>query len=178
MDKGGDWQGYLDAIAKEHAPIARFATAEELANFFVFLCSDRASYSVDQPTSLMAACSKSSPEPPSQDKTKTSPQLMNPIGIHFGYWTQYWDVDQLPFVEKARKTGFDVLEVRAQKIARMSKAELDALKGAAADAGLEPTYSIGMTEDMDLVSEDVSVRKNGVTLLQNLCRNMKHMGGR
>jgi D-psicose/D-tagatose/L-ribulose 3-epimerase len=103
---------------------------------------------------------------------------MNPIGIHFGYWTQYWDVDQLPFVEKARKTGFDILEVRAQKIARMSKAELDALKGAAADAGLELTYSIGMTEDMDMVSEDASVRKNGVTLLQNLCRNMKHMGGK
>jgi D-psicose/D-tagatose/L-ribulose 3-epimerase len=103
---------------------------------------------------------------------------MNPIGIHFGYWTQYWDVDQLPFVEKARKAGFDVLEVRAQKIARMSKAELDALKGAAADAGLELTYSIGMTEDMDMVSEDASVRKNGVTLLQDLCRNMKHMGGK
>jgi 3-oxoacyl-[acyl-carrier protein] reductase len=45
-DNGGDWQGYLDAIAKEHAPIARFGTPEELANFFVFLCSDRASYSV------------------------------------------------------------------------------------------------------------------------------------
>ena len=45
-DKGGDWQGYLDAIAKEHAPIARFGSPEELANFFVFLCSDRASYSV------------------------------------------------------------------------------------------------------------------------------------
>ena len=103
---------------------------------------------------------------------------MNPIGIHFGYWTQYWDVDQLPFVEKARKTGFDVLEVRAQKIARMSNAELDKLKGAAADAGLDLTYSIGMTEEMDMVSEDSSVRKNGVTLLQDLCRNMKYMDGR
>ena len=103
---------------------------------------------------------------------------MNPIGIHFGYWTQYWDVDQLPFVEKARQTGFDILEVRAGLIARMSKAELDALKGAAADAGLGLTYSIGMTEDMDMVSEDASVRKNGVTMLENLCRNMKHMGGK
>lgn len=43
---GGDWQGYLDGVAHEHAPIDRFGTPEELANFFVFLCSDRASYSV------------------------------------------------------------------------------------------------------------------------------------
>jgi len=45
-DKGGDWQGYLDAVANEHAPIKRFATPQEAADFFVFLCSERASYSV------------------------------------------------------------------------------------------------------------------------------------
>ena len=37
---------YLDRIAKENAPIGRFATPGELADFFVFLCSPRASYSV------------------------------------------------------------------------------------------------------------------------------------
>jgi NAD(P)-dependent dehydrogenase (short-subunit alcohol dehydrogenase family) len=45
-DRGGDWEGYLQGVAREHAPINRFGLAEELANFFVFLCSDRASYSV------------------------------------------------------------------------------------------------------------------------------------
>jgi len=45
-DKGGDYEAYLDGVAREHAPIKRFATPEELASFFVFLCSDRASYSV------------------------------------------------------------------------------------------------------------------------------------
>lgn len=45
-DSGGDWQGYLQSVADEHATIKRFATAEELAHFFVFLCSDKATYSV------------------------------------------------------------------------------------------------------------------------------------
>jgi NAD(P)-dependent dehydrogenase (short-subunit alcohol dehydrogenase family) len=45
-DKGGDWKGYLDSVAHEHAPIDRFATPEEAADFLVFLSSGRASYSV------------------------------------------------------------------------------------------------------------------------------------
>lgn len=45
-ETGGDWEGYLQSVADEHAPIKRFGTPEELAHFFVFLCSDKASYSV------------------------------------------------------------------------------------------------------------------------------------
>ncbi|WP_442579885.1 SDR family NAD(P)-dependent oxidoreductase [Mesorhizobium sp. ASY16-5R] len=45
-NSGGDWQGYLQSVADEFAPIKRFGTVEELADFFVFLCSERASYSV------------------------------------------------------------------------------------------------------------------------------------
>jgi len=37
---------YFDKIAAGYTPIKRFATPEELAHFFVFLCSDRASYCV------------------------------------------------------------------------------------------------------------------------------------
>lgn len=35
---------FLERIAQEKAPIGRFGTAEELADFFTFLCSPRASY--------------------------------------------------------------------------------------------------------------------------------------
>lgn len=45
-ESGGDWQGHLDGVAREWAPIDRFASPEEVAHFFVFLCSEKASYSV------------------------------------------------------------------------------------------------------------------------------------
>ncbi len=37
---------YLDDIAKKNAPIGRFASPEELAQFYVFMSSERASYCV------------------------------------------------------------------------------------------------------------------------------------
>nr|WP_295888369.1 SDR family oxidoreductase [uncultured Devosia sp.] len=39
------WQAHLQGVANEAGGMKRFATPEELANFFVFMCSDKASYS-------------------------------------------------------------------------------------------------------------------------------------
>jgi D-psicose/D-tagatose/L-ribulose 3-epimerase len=102
---------------------------------------------------------------------------MNTVGIHNGYWTQHWDSEPLQFVKRAQKCGFDILEVNAPKVTRMSDSERDALKGAAADAGLGLTYSIGMTSDMDLTSEDAATRKKGVAFLKDVVRAMKQIGG-
>src|SRR6516164_2942468 len=77
---------------------------------------------------------------------------MNPIGIHFGYWTQYWDSEPIQFVKKAKDCGFDILEVNAPKIT-------------------------GMSADMDLISEDAATRKKGIAFLQDVSRAMKQMGG-
>jgi NAD(P)-dependent dehydrogenase (short-subunit alcohol dehydrogenase family) len=40
------WEGYLEKIATSSTPIGRFASPEELAEFFVFLCSPRSSYCI------------------------------------------------------------------------------------------------------------------------------------
>ena len=42
---GEDWEAHLQSVADEAGGMKRFASPGELANFFVFLCSDRASYS-------------------------------------------------------------------------------------------------------------------------------------
>ncbi|MEZ4638011.1 MAG: SDR family oxidoreductase [Caldilineaceae bacterium] len=40
------WEQHLQQIAEKNTPIKRFATPEELAHFFVFLCSPLAGYCV------------------------------------------------------------------------------------------------------------------------------------
>ena len=45
---GGDWQGYLQSVADEHAPIRRFGTVEEFGDACAFLCSAPAVYIVGQ----------------------------------------------------------------------------------------------------------------------------------
>jgi D-psicose/D-tagatose/L-ribulose 3-epimerase len=102
---------------------------------------------------------------------------MNPIGIHYGYWTQNWSDDFIPLLKKAKTLGFDVLEVNAPVITRMSVADRDKAKGIANEVGIDLTYSIGMTQDMDLVSEDAATRKKGVEFLKDVARMMKYMGG-
>jgi D-psicose/D-tagatose/L-ribulose 3-epimerase len=115
---------------------------------------------------------------PSNQTTKDEERrLMNPIGIHYGYWTQSWAAEPVQFVKKAKECGFDILEVNAPKITRMTDAERDLLKGAAADAGIGLTYSIGLTADMDLAAEDVATRKRGIAFLQDVARAMEYMGG-
>jgi len=44
--RGADWENYLQEVADRHADIGRFGSVAELADFCVFLCSPRASYSV------------------------------------------------------------------------------------------------------------------------------------
>jgi len=43
---GSNAEAYLDDIARKNAPIGRFGSPEELAHFFVFMCSPLASYCV------------------------------------------------------------------------------------------------------------------------------------
>ncbi len=104
--------------------------------------------------------------------------MTNPIGIHFGYWTQTWSDDPLQFIPRAKKCGFDILEINAPKFARMSDEERRKVKAAAQDAGLDLTFSIGMTPDMDLISGDAAVRRKGVEFLQQVSRAMGSVGGR
>ena len=67
--------------------------------------------------------------------------------------------DPLQFLPSAQQCGFNILEINAPKVARMSDAERATLKAATDEAGLKLTYSIGRTADLDVSSEDAATRK-------------------
>ncbi len=102
---------------------------------------------------------------------------MNPIGIHYGYWNQNWNVDFVPFAAKAKHLGFDILEVNAGTVAKLDASGRDQLKNAAADAGVKLTYCIGLTPDLDLVSPDAGTRAKGVAFLGEMSRALRDLGG-
>jgi len=103
---------------------------------------------------------------------------MNKLGIYYAFWTHNWDADFVPFVNKVKGLGFDVLEVNSGTATNMNNAERDRLKNAAKDAGIELTFCIGLTKDYDLASEDSSVRQKGVEFLKRQVEMMKYMEAR
>ena len=102
---------------------------------------------------------------------------MNKIGIYYAYWAHEWDADFHPFIEKVADLGFDVLEVNAGTITRLTPAERRRLKAHADERNLTLTYCIGLTQDYDIASEDNVARKHGIAFLQQQARAIGEVGG-
>lgn len=102
---------------------------------------------------------------------------MNRIGIYYAYWTQTWDADFHPFVDKVADLGFDLLEVNAGTVARMAAEERRALKSHADDRGIALSFCIGLPHEYDVASEDAAVRANGVRYLQQMAAAVGEIGG-
>ena len=101
---------------------------------------------------------------------------MNKIGIYYAYWVQDWDADFVPFIEKAAKLGFDILEVNSGTVTNMSNTERNRLKNAAKANNIDLTYCIGLTREYDVASEIKEVRLNGIAFLKKQAEMLKYMG--
>lgn len=103
---------------------------------------------------------------------------MNRVGIYYAYWTQEWDVEFGPYITKAAKLGFDVLEINAGTVATMASSQRRELKKAAADAGIELTFCVGLQPKYDVASTDEATRRAGVQYLAQMVQGIAETGGR
>jgi D-psicose/D-tagatose/L-ribulose 3-epimerase len=107
---------------------------------------------------------------------RESQSMTNKVGIFYAYWEHEWDTDFMPYIGKVRNLGFDVLEINAGTLARMSPAAQDALAKKAAENGIVLTLCVGLPRDMDPASPDAQCRRNGIAFLVNSAKTMRRLG--
>ena len=93
------------------------------------------------------------------------------IGTYFAYWAQEWKVDYSSYVYKARKAGFDLLEITSG-IMTLSDGELEQLKKTAKDEGIILTACIGIPKEFDVSSENEETRRKGLDYVKKLFVSM------
>lgn len=94
------------------------------------------------------------------------------VGIYYAYWTQNWYADFIPFVEKVKKLGFDVLEVNGGVLTTLSHEKLELLRAVANDNGISLSCCIGLTDDVDPSAVDPATRKRGIEYLNHIADSM------
>ena len=102
---------------------------------------------------------------------------MNPIGMHYGFWSHNWDeIAYIPLMEKLAWLGFDICEVASAAWGYYDDARLRELKACADHNGLGITYSIGLEAKYDLASDDPAVRENGIRHVTRILESMPKVG--
>ncbi|MDR2519260.1 MAG: sugar phosphate isomerase/epimerase [Spirochaetaceae bacterium] len=103
--------------------------------------------------------------------------MYRPVGIFYAYWTQEWDADFLPFVDKAKRLGFDLLELHAAVLSDRDRAYRLKVKKAADNAGILLSYGMGLAKAYDLSSTDEETRLRGVGFMKKIISAVGEMGG-
>ncbi|MDR2629640.1 MAG: sugar phosphate isomerase/epimerase [Spirochaetaceae bacterium] len=103
--------------------------------------------------------------------------MYRPVGIYYAYWVHEWDVDFLPFIDKVKRLGFDLLELHAAILAERDRAYRLKIKEAAEKEGVALSYGMGLDKNYDLSSLDETIRLRGVEFMKKIIRSIGEMGG-
>ena len=71
-------------------------------------------------------------------------------GIYYAYWETEWAADYIPYIRKAAKLGFDVLEIGGAALPGMTVGQLKDLRAAAEDCGIGITTGYGPAPHHDV----------------------------
>ncbi|MBO4220251.1 MAG: sugar phosphate isomerase/epimerase [Clostridia bacterium] len=94
------------------------------------------------------------------------------FGTLYAYWVRDWGADYCELAKKVKAAGFDVIEVGAGDLVKMSDEELKRLSDAAKSLGLEISANLGPPRDKDISSADPAIREAGVKFLCDIMHQM------
>ncbi len=93
--------------------------------------------------------------------------------VHAYAWTGHWSNDTLPIIDRAKRIGFDVVEI---PLMEPDDVDPDAISRRAADAGVGLCCSTACGPGTDISHDDASVREDGVSYLRRCVDLTADMG--
>jgi len=95
--------------------------------------------------------------------------------VHGYAWTPSWSNETLDIIDKAKKIGFDVLEV---PLMELENVDPQAIKQRAESAGIGLCTSTACSEENDPVGDDAQTRKRGIEYLKGCVKATAEMGAK
>lgn len=93
-------------------------------------------------------------------------------GTLYAYWTHEWSADYCFYAQKVKSLGFDVLEISAGDLLKMSDRELAELNAAAKNLNLAISSNLGPPPDKNISSNKKEIREAGIAFLCDIIRQM------
>ena len=97
-------------------------------------------------------------------------------GIYYAYWAKEWGGDFLPYIEKVKKLGFDVLEVACGAFDRDPDETFRELRRAAEYHGLLLSGGYGPRPEHNLASPDAAAVERTLAFYADVFRKMELAG--
>jgi len=97
------------------------------------------------------------------------------FGIHSLLWAERFDIHAEPVINKAKKLGFDAVEIYVSP-PQLESFDKPRVKKALESAEMKCIGSTALTLDTDFTSPDEATRKRGVNHLKNAARLFSELG--
>ena len=97
-------------------------------------------------------------------------------GIYYAYWAHEWGGDFLPYIEKCKKLGFDVLEVACGAFDLENDDYFRALRDEAKNCGMKLSGGYGPRPEHNLASTDTAAVEKAFAFYADIFRKMEIAG--
>jgi D-psicose/D-tagatose/L-ribulose 3-epimerase len=109
----------------------------------------------------------------SQEKQVKGAVMGLRYAVHAYAWTTSWSNDTLDLIDRAKRLGFDLIEIPLMEI---EKVDPVAIKRRLAEIGLGVCTSTACSESNDITGEDETTRRRGVEYLRACVKATADMG--
>jgi len=87
------------------------------------------------------------------------------FGVDSLIWTEEFTEKDLPLIDKAKKLGFDVIDIN---ISHPERFPTKAIKSRVKEVGIEAVTTFGLSDDANIILPDPKIRKKGVETIKKV----------